>query len=49
VVIENNAVSQFSGLIKLHTGFDIDRKILKYNGLPFSVEEIEESLKNILG
>jgi 2-oxoglutarate ferredoxin oxidoreductase subunit alpha len=49
VVIENNAVSQFSGLIKLHAGFDVDRKILKYNGLPFSVEELEKSLRNILG
>jgi 2-oxoglutarate ferredoxin oxidoreductase subunit alpha len=48
VVIENNAVSQFSSLIKLHTGFDVHRKILKYNGLPFSVEELEESLRNVL-
>jgi 2-oxoglutarate ferredoxin oxidoreductase subunit alpha len=49
IVIENNAVSQFSGLIKLHTGYDVHRQILKYNGLPFSVEELEKSLRNILG
>jgi 2-oxoglutarate ferredoxin oxidoreductase subunit alpha len=49
VIIENNATSQFGGLIKLHTGFEMDKKILKYNGLPFSVEEVEEGLRLILG
>lgn len=48
VIIENNATSQFGGLIRLDTGFEIDRKILKYNGLPFSVEEVEVSLKTIV-
>ena len=38
-VIENNATAQFAGLIKLHGGLDISRRILKYDGLPFSVEE----------
>ena len=47
VIIENNATSQFANLIKLHTGIDIKKKILKYNGLPFSVEEVYESLKDI--
>lgn len=49
VIVENNATSQFGQLIKLHTGFEMDDKILKYNGLPFSVEEIEENLGSILG
>ena len=49
VIIENNATSQFGQLIKLHTGLETDRKILKYNGLPFSVEEIKENLESILG
>lgn len=47
VIIENNATSQFANLIKLHTGIEIDKKILKYNGLPFSVEEVYKSLKDI--
>ncbi|MGQ9608815.1 MAG: 2-oxoacid:acceptor oxidoreductase subunit alpha [bacterium] len=47
VIIENNAASQFANLIKLHTGIEIDKKILKYNGLPFSVEEVYKSLKDI--
>ena len=48
VTVENNATSQFGEFIELRTGFRIDEKILKYNGLPFSVEEIEESLTAIL-
>jgi 2-oxoglutarate ferredoxin oxidoreductase subunit alpha len=45
IIIENNSTSQFSQLIKLETGFDIKHKILKYNGLPFSVEEIAKEIK----
>ncbi len=48
VIIENNATSQFGKLIKQHTGIEIDAKILKYNGLPFSVEELVEKLEKIL-
>jgi 2-oxoglutarate ferredoxin oxidoreductase subunit alpha len=48
ILIENNATSQFGKLIKLQTGIDIERKILKYNGLPFSVEEVLGGLKENL-
>jgi 2-oxoglutarate ferredoxin oxidoreductase subunit alpha len=48
VLIENNATAQFGKLIELHTGRQIDKKILKYNGAPFSVEEIERNLKSFL-
>lgn len=48
VIIENNATSQLGKLIKLHTGIDVDKRILKYNGLPFSVEEVVGRLKKIL-
>jgi len=48
VIVENNGTGQFSQLIRLQTGFDVDRKILKYNGLPFSVEELEEQMKSFL-
>ena len=48
VIVENNGSAQFGQLIRLQTGFNMDRKILKYNGLPFSVEELEERLKSIL-
>jgi 2-oxoglutarate ferredoxin oxidoreductase subunit alpha len=45
VIFENNAQGQFSDLIKLKTGFEIDKKVLKYNGMPFSVEEVEKNLR----
>ena len=45
IIIENNATSQLGKLIKLQTGIDIESKILKYNGLPFSVEEIVKNLR----
>ena len=45
IIFENNAQGQFSDLIKLKTGLEIEKKVLKYNGMPFSVEEIENNLK----
>jgi len=48
VIVENNGTAQFGQLIRMQTGFDMDHKILKYNGLPFSVEELEERLKSVL-
>lgn len=48
IIIENNATSQFSKLIKLQTGYDIHHKILQYNGMPFNVETVEKQIKNIL-
>ncbi|MGB2866698.1 MAG: 2-oxoacid:acceptor oxidoreductase subunit alpha [Sedimentisphaerales bacterium] len=48
IIVENNATSQFAKLIKLHTGIDIDKKVLKYNGLSFFVEELAEKLKDVL-
>lgn len=48
IIIENNATSQFSRLIKLNTGLDIEDKLLKYSGLPFSVEDIVDRIREIL-
>jgi len=48
VIFENNAQGQFADLIKLKTGYEIDEKVLKYNGMPFSVEEVEKHLKEFL-
>ncbi|MBN1805212.1 MAG: 2-oxoacid:acceptor oxidoreductase subunit alpha [Sedimentisphaerales bacterium] len=48
IIVENNATSQFAKLIKLHTGIEINDKVLKYNGLAFNVEEIEEKLIGLL-
>jgi 2-oxoglutarate ferredoxin oxidoreductase subunit alpha len=48
IIVENNATSQFAKLIKLRTGIEIDKKILKYNGLSLYVEELAEKLKDVL-
>jgi len=44
VIFEQNETGQFADLIKLETGIDIKKRILKYNGMPFSVEEIIKAL-----
>lgn len=44
IVIENNATGQFEKLIKREFGLSATRHIRKYNGLPFSVEELCEQL-----
>ena len=48
IIIENNATSQFGSILKLYTGIDIQTKILKYDGLAFSVEELTEKLENLI-
>jgi 2-oxoglutarate ferredoxin oxidoreductase subunit alpha len=47
-IVENNATAQFAGLIQRETGFVIDRNrmLLKYNGLPFAVEEVVDFLRH---
>ena len=47
IIIENNATSQFGQLIKRYTGMEFTNHILKYNGIPFSLEEIIEKLKGM--
>jgi 2-oxoglutarate ferredoxin oxidoreductase subunit alpha len=48
IIVENNSSAQFAQLIKLSTGFSIDKKILKYNGHPFSVEEVMMEIKKLI-
>ncbi len=45
IIVENNATSQFGHIVRAETGIDFDSYILKYNGMPFSVEEIISRLK----
>jgi len=44
IVVENNATGQLAKLIRQETGITVNRKVLKYNGLMFSVEELIEKL-----
>lgn len=48
IIIENNANSQFGTYIKQETGIEFEHKILKYNGMPFSVEEITAKINKII-
>jgi 2-oxoglutarate ferredoxin oxidoreductase subunit alpha len=44
MVIEGNATSQLSALIRRETGIKVDGSILKYDGRPFSPGEIVDRL-----
>lgn len=48
IIFENNVSGQFANLIRSETGFNVDKKVLKYDGIPFSVEEVVESLENYM-
>lgn len=48
IIVEGNATGQFANMISLYAGIDIDEGILKYNGLPFSVEEVVAHLNDAL-
>ncbi len=45
VDVENNSTGLLSQIIREKTGFEIKKKILKYDGRPFTSEEILEGLK----
>jgi 2-oxoglutarate ferredoxin oxidoreductase subunit alpha len=44
ICLEGNATGQFAKLLRLQKDIAIDKQILKYNGLQFSVEEVMEHL-----
>ena len=46
IVIENNSTGQFSSLLGSELQLEIENKILKYTGRPFSGDEIYERLTN---
>ncbi len=48
ICVENNEAGQFADLIKQSTGIDIKNRVLKYDGLPFSSEEIARRLGGLL-
>jgi 2-oxoglutarate/2-oxoacid ferredoxin oxidoreductase subunit alpha len=48
IIVENNATSQFGKIIQLTTGITIKHQILKYNGMPFSIEELVNQIQALL-
>jgi 2-oxoglutarate ferredoxin oxidoreductase subunit alpha len=49
ILIENNATGQFGTLLKQEFMTDFDARILKYNGAPFSVEELVDKIGEVIG
>lgn len=47
ICVENNATGQLLRLIKGY-GFNVNETILKYDGRPFSLDELEEKVKTLL-
>ncbi len=48
MTLENNATAQLAGLIRCQAGVGIDKSILKFNGRPFSLDEVvREILKEV--
>jgi 2-oxoglutarate ferredoxin oxidoreductase subunit alpha len=48
IIIENNFSGQFARLIKQETGLDFHERILKYDGLPFMLEDLISRLESIV-
>ncbi len=48
VMVENNYSAQMAGLIRERTGVAVDNKVVKFDGRPFSQNEVYESIKDIL-
>ena len=46
VIAENNATGQFAKVLMLATGIEIKERILKYNGMPFTLEEMTEKIRS---
>jgi len=47
VLVENNVTGLFGQVLREQTGINIENKILKYNGGPFTAEEIKRRLLNM--
>jgi 2-oxoglutarate ferredoxin oxidoreductase subunit alpha len=45
VVVENNATGQLAKLIAAYTGYNEMKRILRYDGRPFMVDELVEQIK----
>lgn len=48
ILLEGNAAGQLGKVIRLSTGIAVERQVLRYNGLPFSVEDVVTQLKEHL-
>ena len=49
IAVENNALGQFCKLLRMETGLHIETEILKYDGRPFTPDELKKRLENEKG
>jgi 2-oxoglutarate ferredoxin oxidoreductase subunit alpha len=49
IAVENNATGQFCKLLRMETGLDMEDKILKYDGRPFTPDELKARLEKMKG
>lgn len=45
VCVESNALGQFAAVLRQETGFTVDAKVLKYDGRPFTAQNVVDSLE----
>lgn len=48
VLVELTATAQMERLLRMELGIDVDYRILKYSGRPFSYEELVEAFQDVL-
>ena len=48
ILVEGNYAGQLGGLVREMTGIDLQQKVLKYDGRPFSEEELVEALRQAI-
>ncbi|HCP14937.1 MAG TPA: pyruvate ferredoxin oxidoreductase, partial [Peptococcaceae bacterium] len=48
ISVECNGKGQLVTLVQQH-GFKVDDQILKYDGRPFSLEDLENDVKKVIG
>ncbi len=48
IAVENNYSAQMAGLIRETTGIAVDNKVIKFDGRPFSQNEIYEGVRDIV-
>lgn len=48
ICVENNFTGQFANLLKLELSVSVDERILKYNGMSFSVEELALKINEVI-
>ncbi len=48
ICIENNATGQFARLMRAETGYQFSKSINKFDGRPFSIDELVEQIKKVI-